>query len=163
MTGRPWSGDQIDRVRPPVPADFDTWSRLYADYARFYGNDQTAEARERVWSWIGDPAHHVDALLLVDEAGQPVGFAHYRPFARPLAASTGCYLEDLYVAPAHRGGGGASALLAELRRLARANGWSVVRWITADDNYRARTLYDRVATRTGWITYDMAPDEPDSV
>ena len=29
------------------------------------------------------------------------------------------------------------------------------RWITADDNYRARTLYDRVAKKTAWNTYEI--------
>ncbi|CAA9550285.1 MAG: Acetyltransferase [uncultured Thermomicrobiales bacterium] len=159
MTATPSSGDHATRVRPPSLADFEDWGRLYAAYAGFYGNDQTPAARDLVWGWIHDPHHEVSALLLLDEGGSPVGLAHYRPFARPLAAGRGCYLEDLYVDPAHRGGGGASALLAELRRLARINGWSVVRWITADDNYRARSLYDRVATRTGWITYDMSPDD----
>ena len=51
----------------------------------------------------------------------------------------------------------ADALLGELRRLAVENGWSVVRWITADDNYRGRAKYDQYATRTTWVTYDMAP------
>jgi hypothetical protein len=37
----------------------------------------------------------------------------------------------------------------------RANGWAVIRWITADKNYRARGVYDKLATRTGWITYDI--------
>ena len=37
-------------------------------------------------------------------------------------------------------------------------GWSIVRWTTADDNYRARAVYDELATRTTWITYDMTPD-----
>jgi hypothetical protein len=32
-----------------------------------------------------------------------------------------------------------------------------VRWLTADNNYRARGLYDRCATRTHWITYEMEP------
>ncbi len=32
-----------------------------------------------------------------------------------------------------------------------------MRWITADDNHRARSKYDKHATRTSWITYDMAP------
>ena len=40
---------------------------------------------------------------------------------------------------------------------ARANGWPVVRWITAEDNARARALYDRVATRTHWVTYEIRP------
>ena len=34
-------------------------------------------------------------------------------------------------------------------------GWSVLRWITADNNYRARSAYDQVATRTAWVTYDI--------
>jgi hypothetical protein len=44
-----------------------------------------------------------------------------------------------------------------LMRMARERGWSVVRWITADDNYRGRGVYDRVAKRTMWITYDRTP------
>lgn len=52
---------------------------------------------------------------------------------------------------------GLAALLNELRRLGEERGWSVIRWITADDNYRARSKYDRYATRTPWITYDMQP------
>lgn len=34
---------------------------------------------------------------------------------------------------------------------------SVVRWTTADDDYRARGTYDQVAVRTSWVTYDMPP------
>ena len=37
---------------------------------------------------------------------------------------------------------------------ARAAG-ATVRWITADDNYRGRNVYDRLATRTMWVTYDL--------
>jgi len=41
--------------------------------------------------------------------------------------------------------------------LAAQRGASVVRWITAADNAHARALYDELATRTPWVTYDMAP------
>ena len=44
----------------------------------------------------------------------------------------------------------------------RARGWTVIRWITAEDNYRARSAYDRISDRTQWITYEIkitcAPD-----
>jgi hypothetical protein len=30
-----------------------------------------------------------------------------------------------------------------------------VRWITAEDNYRGRGVYDKLATRTPWVTYDI--------
>lgn len=89
--------------------------------------------------------------------GRLLGLAHYRPFARPLSATVGCFLDDLFVAPQHRGSGAADLLLGALRALAAERGWSVVRWITADDNHRARAKYDQVARRTMWVTYDMTP------
>ncbi len=30
-----------------------------------------------------------------------------------------------------------------------------MRWITAEDNYRGRSVYDRVALKTSWITYNI--------
>ena len=47
------------------------------------------------------------------------------------------------------------ALLDHLDGIAAARGWPVTRWITQDNNYRARGLYDSLSTRTGWITYEM--------
>ena len=87
---------------------------------------------------------------------------------RPRSTYAGCgpgstrsrrcagYLDDLFVEPAMRGTGVVEALFAAIDATAAEHGWSIVRWRTADDNYRARTAYDRVATRTGWITYEMA-------
>ena len=148
------SAIQIVAAAPRHRADWDT---LYAGYAAFYRVTQTPEMRETVWGWIMDPAHEVNALVAEDAAGRAVGLAHYRPFARPLSASTGCFLDDLFVAPETRGQRVGEALIEALAAMARERGWSVVRWITADDNYRARTAYDRVATRTMWITYDRKP------
>lgn len=147
------------RVRPVRGGDFDRWRVLYRGYAEFYAEPQTDEMVERVWSWLLDPAHEVQGLVAEDHRDL-IGLAHYRQFARPLAASIGCYLDDLFVDPGRRGGGAADLLLQELARLATLNGWSVVRWITADDNYRGRSKYDRYATRTPWITYDMDPAMP---
>lgn len=146
-------------MRPPADPDEERWRALYQDYARFYGvaEEGLGDSAGTVWAWLRDPGHELACLLVEDEQRQVVGLAHYRPFARPLAASTGCYLDDLFIAPGARGRGAVDALLLELRRLARQDGWSVIRWITADDNYRGRATYDRYATRTTWITYDMAP------
>lgn len=49
------------------------------------------------------------------------------------------------------------ALIAHLTELASVDGHSVVRWITAEDNLQAQALYDKVANRTHWVTYDAAP------
>ena len=74
---------------------------------------------------------------------------------RPLRGVVCGYLDDLFVEPGRRGSGVVDALFAEINRIAVERDWPVVRWTTADDNYRARSVYDRLATRTTWITYDM--------
>lgn len=131
------------------------WDRLYAGYAEFYRVVQTQAMRDRVWSWLTDPAHEVEGFLALDASGQPMGLAHFRPFARPLSASTGGFLDDLFVDPAVRGQGAARALVEAVAEEGRRRGWSVIRWITAEDNSRARALYDRVAVATPWVTYDL--------
>lgn len=141
-------------VIPLATEHREAWERLYAGYAAFYRVTQTPEMRARVWGWIMDPAHEVKAFVAVDGDGKPLGLAHYRPFARPLSASTGGFLDDLFVDPEARGQRVADALIEAVAAEGRARGWSVIRWITADDNYRGRGVYDRLATRTMWITYD---------
>lgn len=141
-------------IRPPVSADRPEWERLYAGYAAFYEVAQTPEMRATVWGWIHDPAHQTKAFVAEDQ-GRLLGLAHFRPFARPFSASTGGFLDDLFVDPGARGSGVADALIAAIANLGRAKGWTVLRWITAEDNYRARALYDRLAEKTRWATYDI--------
>ena len=132
------------------------WARLYAAYAAFYGVAQTAEMRERVWGWLQDPEHELEGLVALGRDERPVGLAHFRPYTRPLAASTGGFLDDLFVDPGARGSGAAQALLGSVAGIGRSRGWSLIRWITREDNYRARAAYDRVAVKTDWVTYDLA-------
>jgi GNAT superfamily N-acetyltransferase len=141
-------------IRRPNDQDRAQWETLYAGYAAFYKVAQTPEMRATVWGWIHDPDHSTDALVAEDQ-GRLLGLAHFRPFARPLSASTGGFLDDLFVDPDARGSGTADALLGALADEGRKRGWTVIRWITAEDNYRARSLYDRVAEKTKWATYDI--------
>jgi GNAT superfamily N-acetyltransferase len=143
-------------ITRPTAAHRAAWEGLYAGYAAFYKVEQDAAMRATVWGWIHDPAQEVDAFLALDAAGAPVGLAHFRPFARPLRAALGLYLDDLFVDPAARGQRIADALIEAVAEEGRRRGATLLRWITADDNYRGRSVYDRLATRTPWITYDKA-------
>lgn len=141
-------------IREISPKDREQWEKLYAEYAGFYGVDQTAEMRDRVWSWLHDAQHEVSGLV-AEDGNSIVGLAHFRPFARPLAAQTGGFLDDLFVAPQMRGRRVADALIEAVAEEGRRRGWSLIRWITKEDNYRARGVYDRLALRTDWVTYDL--------
>lgn len=151
-------------VRAVRDDEFDQWTRLYRGYAAFYRTPTSDEHQRQIWSWI-----HVDrtveALVAVpldndgNENGEAQGLAHLREWVRPLRGVIAGYLDDLFVDPEHRGSGAVHALYEAMDRLAIERGWAIIRWTTADDNYRARAVYDKLATRTTWITYDMVPGE----
>ena len=83
--------------------------------------------------------------------------AHFRRFSRPSTGSVGLWLDDLFTAPEELHLGAGTALIAQIRAEARDQGCSVVRWITAEDNSTARSLYDQLAVQTNWVTYDTQP------
>ncbi|KIN65097.1 Acetyltransferase [Sulfitobacter noctilucicola] len=143
------------KIRSVAAEDRAEWDALYQGYATFYKVDQTAEMRDRVFGWLMDEQHTSNGLVAVDGAGKLIGLTHYRPFVSCLGANTNCFLDDLFVDPAARGSGAADALIKGVAEIAQSNGWGKVRWITADDNYRGRGVYDKLATRTMWVTYDM--------
>ncbi|MBL0373259.1 GNAT family N-acetyltransferase [Rhizobium sp. KVB221] len=141
------------RIISDVSEYREDWERLYAGYATYYKVEQSAEMRDKVWNWIREG--RTNCLMALDADGRPVGIAHVREFIRPLMATVGGYLDDLYVDPTLRGAGVVDDLFAAAKDLGRARGWSLIRWITREDNYRARAVYDRLATKTNWTTYDL--------
>lgn len=146
-------------ITPARAEDLPRWRELYQGYADFYSFPITEADFERLWSWIHDPARETRCLLAREggEQGTPIGLAHFRPYDSPMRGTSG-FLDDLFVDPARRGTGAADALLAELARVAAAEGWTTVRWNTAENNYRARGVYDRHAERTVFLTYSMATE-----
>jgi GNAT superfamily N-acetyltransferase len=143
------------QVMPLAPEHRADWERLYAGYAEFYKVEQTAAMRETVWQWIFDPKREIEALVAVERAGRAVGLAHYRPQLRPLRAGIAGFLDDMFVEPGLRGTGVVQALMQKLAEVGRAKGWASIRWLTAEDNYRARAFYDTIAARTVFLTYEM--------
>lgn len=142
-------------VRPISQSDYATWSTLYSAYAEFYQVAQTKEMRDEVWSWLHNPDHEVKGFIATNDEGVTVGLAHYRPFSRPLSASVGGFLDDLYVTPSARGNAIGKKLIEAVTLVGKEKRWSVIRWITAENNYRARGSYDKLANQTKWLTYDI--------
>nr|WP_233613900.1 GNAT family N-acetyltransferase [Leucobacter edaphi] len=143
-------------VRAIAPGDREAWQTLYRGYRDFYNKPHDPAVFETVWGWLQDDAHETRGLI-AELDGVPVGIGHYRRFARPIDGGSGLYLDDLFTSEASRGSGAGSAILARLAEIARDEGATLVRWITADSNATARSLYDRVAKQTPWVTYDLAP------
>ena len=46
-------------------------------------------------------------------------------------------------------------IINELKNISVKNGWGLIRWITKNDNARAKSLYDKVSEKTTWDTYEL--------
>jgi GNAT superfamily N-acetyltransferase len=143
-------------IRPAGDDDFFGWLPLFDAYCRFYETDLDDAKALIVWNWLRDEANPLQALLAVDEEGTPIGLAHYRSAPQTLTASVGIVLDDLFVDEAHRRSGVARALIEHVRERAAELGTGGVSWVTAADNAEAQRLYDELATRTTWVTYEMS-------
>jgi GNAT superfamily N-acetyltransferase len=143
-------------VTPVRSSDHDEWVALFRAYGQSNRLRLDTETIEAVWRKLHDRHHAVQGLVVRRTySGPPVGLAHYRAFPRTLGPKAGCYVDDLFVDSAARGEGAASAVLAHLQRLAAARGWGAVRWLTAADNGRARTVYDGVAAPASLATANV--------
>ena len=142
-------------IRSVQSTDFTDWARVYRGYADFYQMPMTQTVLDTVWAWLMDEDHEMEGLVAVQDA-RLCGLAHIRRMPNPLRGIEIGFLDDLFVEPASRGNKVGEALFEALRGLARQRGWSKIRWITADENYRARALYDKVSNKTMWNTYEMA-------
>jgi len=47
-------------------------------------------------------------------------------------------------------------LFRELKKISKQKGWPYVRWITATDNHRARSVYDKISNTIDFVTYQMS-------
>lgn len=140
-------------IKPVTEQDQPAWRQLYNGYGDFYKVGMSDETAATVWGWLHDESHPTCGILAFDENNQAVGLAHFRDMPSPLRGATVGFLDDLFVAPECRGSGVADALLEALGEIGRERGWPLYRWITAEDNYRGRGFYDRMSTKTQWVTY----------
>jgi GNAT superfamily N-acetyltransferase len=142
-------------IRPLAPADEPDWRRLWAGYLAFYQLILDPEVTESTWRRLLDPAtaDMIGRVAVVD--GRVAGILHATIHGNTWSAAPVCYLEDLYVDTDRRRQGAGRALIAALAEEGRGAGWRRIYWRTGTDNLTAQTLYDDVAQRSGWITYEI--------
>ncbi|MGX1694956.1 GNAT family N-acetyltransferase [Microbacterium keratanolyticum] len=143
------------RIAPIGPDDRADWLSLWEGYLAFYeatlSPEQTALTFDRL---VADDTIH-GAIARADD-GSALGIVHWLTHPATWSAGEYCYLEDLYVAPDARGTGAGRALIGHVADWAKDAGCAKVYWLTQNTNATARALYDRVASDTGFVHYQIA-------
>jgi GNAT superfamily N-acetyltransferase len=139
-------------IRDLSPGDREAWRRLFRAYGVFYETDLADEVLDHVWSALLGGALRG---FVAEQDGEVVGCAHVRTHVATFSGGEDWYLEDLFVDPAVRATGIGTAILEHLVKIANWEGGGTLRWVTAESNATAQRVYDRLATRTTWVTYEV--------
>lgn len=133
-------------MRPAEPADLDRLLPLFEGYRAFYKREPNEKgARE----FLRQRLENVDSVILIaedDGTGHAVGFVQLYPVFSSLRMSRALILNDLYVSEEHRRGGVARRLMEAARSFAEISGAASLSLETAEDNAKARALYESL----GW-------------
>ncbi|MFG1421101.1 GNAT family N-acetyltransferase [Roseixanthobacter liquoris] len=139
-------------LRDAAPGDEARWRDLWAGYTAFYETDVPPDVTAHTWARILDPASPISCRL-AEREGEVVGFAISVLHPGTWGHGPRCYLEDLFVDPAVRGGGVGRALIQDLVTRGRAEGWTELYWQTMANNSTARRLYDSFTSADSFVRY----------
>ena len=141
------TSDTVQIVQPLI--------RAYCD---FYGVAPSDTALLRLSEHlVNEPSEGIQLIARSEGGnGEALGFATVFWTWSTLSASRIGVMNDLFVAPAHRGVGVAELLIDSCCDACRDHGATHLTWQTALDNIRAQSVYDRVGgLREQWLDYSL--------
>ena len=99
----------------------------------------------------------VAEALIAEREGKAAGYAVYFPTFSSFLASSGIWLEDLFVRPPHRRFGVGRALLSAVAARTRERGGERLEWAALDWNELALGFYRGIgaSTMNEWITHRL--------
>lgn len=150
------------RIRPAVAADAAIILRFIRELADYENAmHEVAATEESVASSLFGEGSISRAAICETVDGDPAGSAHWFKTYSTWQSKNGLYLEDLYVTPAHRGGGVGKMLLRHLARTAIEESCGRFEWSVLDWNEPAIRVYDAIGAEPHpeWLRYRLWGDK----
>lgn len=142
-------------IRPLEAGDRTAWEPLFRGYLEFYKSSLPDDVIDETWNRLmsSDPQFHLGLCALDDQSTEMVGIAHILFHRSTWSKTYYCYLEDLFVSPDVRAKGIGRQLIDAVYVESDARACTRTYWATQEFNYRARGLYDQVATKSPFLQY----------
>lgn len=144
-------------IRPATVEDTDQILHFIRELAIYEkAEHEVLTSREHVLRTLFCAQPSVHALMCM-VGDKPMGFAVYFFNYSTWQGQHGLYLEDLYVAPEHRGLGAGKALLRHLARIAVEKNCGRFEWSVLDWNAPSIAFYDSLGAepQNEWIRYRL--------
>jgi GNAT superfamily N-acetyltransferase len=145
----------VIQISTLAASDRSEWLTLWQGYLAFYESEVSDQQTALTFERLVDPGFPIHGAIARDAGGSAIGLVHWLTHPATWSKGEYCYLEDLFVSSHARGSGAGRALIGTVTDWARDRGCSKVYWLTAETNATARALYDRVATHTGFVHYEI--------
>jgi ribosomal protein S18 acetylase RimI-like enzyme len=133
----------MTQIRPLQPEDFPDWFPLWDGNNLGQRNEQITAS---TWSRLTDPQSPVHGLCAV-KGKQIIGLVHYILHPTTGALEPICYMQDLYVDPAHRGTGIAKQLVKALALEGKKQKWARIYWLADSKNEAVQGLYKHIGSK----------------
>lgn len=145
------------RIREARAEDVALLLELFGELAEYEHLEHELKATEEQLREALFGERPAAAALIAERAGEALGYALFFPTFSSFLASTGVWLEDLFVRPAARGEGVGKALLSAVAALVRERGGERLEWAALDWNELALGFYRRIGAKTmnEWITHRL--------
>ena len=147
-----------DAVRPARESDVAQIHRLIIELATYErAADQVRSTPDQLREALFGTQPAAYALVAEDDR-KVVGFALYFRNFSTWEGVHGIYLEDLYVAPEHRGSGIGKALLVALAEIAVQQGYARLEWAVLNWNQPSIEFYRALGavSMDEWTVYRLA-------
>ena len=141
-----------------IPLDeirFEQWLPLWQEYLNFYKTQLSDEQISLSWKRITNSEQADMFGFAIQVNDEVVGFVHLISHMSMWTDKPCCYLQDLYVNAQFRNQGLARKLIEHSYQVCSGK-YDRVYWLTHESNITAQYLYDRIATKTGFIQYKKA-------
>ncbi|NNP71361.1 GNAT family N-acetyltransferase [Acinetobacter defluvii] len=135
--------------------EFEQWQPLWQSYLSFYQCSLSEEQTRLSWQRIIDRNQTDMFGFAIQVDHQIVGFVHLISHMSMWTEKPYCYLQDLFVDQNFRNQGLARKLIEHSYQVCKGD-FDRVYWLTQQSNTIAQLLYDRIATKTGFIQYKQS-------
>lgn len=140
------------QIKPLTAYTYEQWSPLWQAYLTFYETSLDEQQTKLTWSRLIDPNQTNLFGFAIEKDQQIIGFVHLTSHLSTWKAQPYCYLQDLFIDKKYRNQGFARQLIEHSYQICKPD-FSQVYWLTHETNHTAQLLYDRIATKTGFIHY----------
>ncbi|MEM7651072.1 MAG: GNAT family N-acetyltransferase [Pseudomonadota bacterium] len=141
------------KIRPIENRDFPDWLPLWD--GNNMGTRDEAVTTE-TWSRLNTPESPVCGLI-AEESGKLIGLLHYIEHPTTGSLKNICYMQDVYVDPAHRKKGVARAMIEKLSSIGQGK-WARIYWLAESDNEAAQALYKTLGVKLNFTLHVMKMD-----